>query len=72
MDASGLDVSATGVAQAYRAWLDVLVLDDLDAPRAADVEALGVKAVAAPIIMTGPESEIALARRVLDAIRNPR
>lgn len=68
MDASGLDVSATGVAQAYRAWLDVLVLDERDAGRSAEVEALGVRAVAAPIVMTGPESEIALARRVLDAV----
>jgi LPPG:FO 2-phospho-L-lactate transferase len=69
MAASGLPVSAAGVARAYRSWLDVLVLDERDRREAADVEALGVRPVFAPIIMTTGESEVALARRVLAEIR---
>jgi 2-phospho-L-lactate transferase/gluconeogenesis factor (CofD/UPF0052 family) len=65
MAASALPVSAAGVARAYRAWLDVLVLDERDRLEARDVEALGVRPAFAPIIMTSGESEIALARRVL-------
>ena len=37
MAASALPVSAAGVAQAYRSWLDVLVLDERDRLEAADV-----------------------------------
>jgi len=69
MAASALPVSAAGVAQAYRSWLDVLVLDERDRPEAADVERLGVRPTFAPIIMTSGESEVALARRVLAEIR---
>jgi hypothetical protein len=65
MAASALPVSAAGVAQAYRSWLDVLVLDERDRREAADVEGLGVRAIFAPIIMTTADSEVALARRVL-------
>jgi LPPG:FO 2-phospho-L-lactate transferase len=69
MAASALPVSAAGVAQAYRSWLDVLVLDERDRLEAADVERLGVRPTFAPIIMTSGESEVALARRVLAEIR---
>ena len=69
MAASALPVSAAGVAQAYRSWLDILVLDERDRPEAADVERLGVRPTFAPIIMTSGESEVALARRVLAEIR---
>lgn len=71
MTASGLPVSAVGVAQAYRPWLDVLLLDESDRAEASDVERLGVRPVVAPVIMRGREDEVALARRALAAARTP-
>jgi LPPG:FO 2-phospho-L-lactate transferase len=68
MAASALPVSAAGVAQAYRSWVDVLVLDEGDRLDAAQVEGLGVRPAFAPIIMTSAESEVALARRVLGEV----
>jgi len=65
MAASALPVSAAGVAQAYRSWLDTLVLDEQDRLEAPDIEGVRVRPAFAPIIMTTTESEVALARRVL-------
>ncbi len=69
MAASALPVSAAGVAQAYRPWLDVLVLDERDRAQAADVERHGVRPVFAPIIMTNGDAEVLLARRVIAEAR---
>ena len=69
MAASALPVSAAGVAQAYRPWLDVLVLDERDRAEAADVERHGVRPVFAPIIMTNSDAEVLLARRVVAEAR---
>jgi LPPG:FO 2-phospho-L-lactate transferase len=69
MAASGLPVSAAGVARAYAGWLDLLLIDERDRDRASDVRREGASPVAAPIIMASREDEIALARRVLAAIR---
>jgi LPPG:FO 2-phospho-L-lactate transferase len=68
MAACGLVVSAAGVARAYAGWLDRLVLDERDAPRAAEVVEAGVSPVTAPTIMGTRADEIALARRVLDLL----
>ncbi len=65
MAASGLPVSAVGVARAYAPWLDVLVVDERDADLVPEIAALGVRAVPAPTLMTSREAEGALARRVL-------
>jgi len=69
MAASGLPVSAAGVARAYRPWLDRLLLDERDRARAAEVLGEGTVPVLAPIIMATREDEIALARRVLGEVR---
>ena len=69
MAGAGLPVSAAGVARAYAAWLDALVLDERDAGGAAAVGREGARPVLAPIVMTSPEQEVALARRVLAAVR---
>jgi LPPG:FO 2-phospho-L-lactate transferase len=68
MAAAGVPVSAAGVAQAYRPWLDALLIDEEDAALADEVRGLGVRPEIAPIIMRDAEAEVALARRVLDAI----
>jgi LPPG:FO 2-phospho-L-lactate transferase len=68
MAASGLEVSAVGVAAAYAPWLEALLLDDVDAALAPRLEASGVRPILADTLMRGREGEIALARRVLEAL----
>jgi LPPG:FO 2-phospho-L-lactate transferase len=68
MAATGLPVSPAGVARAYAPWLDALIVDETDADLRAAVEAEGARCVSAPIIMKGPEDEVALARAVLEAL----
>jgi hypothetical protein len=68
MAATGLPVSAAGVARAYAAWLDTLVVDERDAPLVPEIETLGVRALAAPTLMTGREAETALARTILGCL----
>jgi len=68
MASAGLPVSATGVARAYRGWLDVLVLDEQDRALADDVRTAGASPVPAPTMMTSREAEVTLARHVLGAI----
>jgi len=72
MAALDLPVSAAGVAHAYRAWLDVLVLDEQDRSEAEEVAGLRVRPAFAPIVMTSRESEVALAHRVLAEVRAAR
>ena len=67
MSSAGLPVSAAGVAQAYRPWLDRLVFDEQDQALAGEVRALDVTPVPAPTMMSGREAEITLARHVLRA-----
>jgi LPPG:FO 2-phospho-L-lactate transferase len=68
MAATGLPVSAVGVARAYAAWLDHLVFDERDAAQAADVHGLGVAPVTAQTLMRTRADEVALARRILDVL----
>ena len=68
MTARGLDVSPIGVASAYAPWLDALVVDGRDRDLNGALEATGVRAVVADILMTDRASEAVLARRVLDAV----
>jgi LPPG:FO 2-phospho-L-lactate transferase len=68
MASSGLPVSAVGVARAYAGWLDLLVFDEQDRALAPDLQALGIAPVCAATIMASREAEVALARRVLEAL----
>ena len=68
MAARGLEVSALGVAAAYAPWLDMLMIDTMDAGLAARLEAGGVCPVVAETIVRGRDEEVALARRVLEAL----
>jgi LPPG:FO 2-phospho-L-lactate transferase len=75
MASAGLPVSATGIARAYAAWLDRLVLDEQDRALAGEIQALGVAPFPTPTMMSSRDAEIALARHVLDAageVREPR
>ena len=72
MAAAGLAVSASGVAEAYRPWLDALLIDEQDRALADDVRRHGARAEVAPIIMRDGEAEIGLAGCVLAAIAGAR
>ncbi len=60
----GTDPSAVGVAQLYASWAGTLVIDEADRDRAGEVEALGMRCVVAPIVMSTPERAEALASLV--------
>lgn len=68
MAAKGLPVSAVGVAQGYRPWLDILVLDRRDEGLVPDLVARGVTPLLADTLMTDRRTEAALARRMLEAL----
>lgn len=68
MAACGLPVSAIGVATAYAPWLDTLAVHEGDAPLAGALEARGVAVLVTDTLMTTPEKETALARRLLAAL----
>ncbi|MBI3028179.1 MAG: 2-phospho-L-lactate transferase [Candidatus Rokubacteria bacterium] len=68
MAAKGLPVSALGVAQLYRPWLDVLALDRQDERLAPDVAALGIAPLVTGTLMTDRRAEAALARAVVDRL----
>ena len=64
-----LPVSAVSIAEVYRPWLDLLVLDRCDTALAPEVARRGVRPVPAETLMTDAARETALARAVLDAVR---
>jgi LPPG:FO 2-phospho-L-lactate transferase len=64
----GIEASCVGVARAYRDLCDAFVIDDQDAARAREVEALGVRAVVTDTLMTDVHVAAALARRTLAAV----
>jgi LPPG:FO 2-phospho-L-lactate transferase len=67
----GIDVSCVGVAKEYAPFCSTLVIDAVDASRAAEVEQTGVRAVVADTMMHSPEIAAALARTTLDAMSAP-
>jgi LPPG:FO 2-phospho-L-lactate transferase len=68
MRAKGFEVSALGVADAYAGLLDQLVIDERDAHLAGGLSARGAHAIVTSSIMGSREREIALARRVMEAL----
>ena len=69
MASLGITPTAVGIAETYRDFLDVLVIDEEDRALAPAVEATGVRAVITQTIMRGPEEKRALAEAVLAAVR---
>lgn len=63
----GHESSALGVARIYRDLAAVMVIDDVDASLAADIEALGMTCVVAPTIMRDVETARALAHTTVTA-----
>jgi LPPG:FO 2-phospho-L-lactate transferase len=64
----GIDVSCVGVARVYAEFCSSLVIDAVDAARAPEVEAAGVRAVVADTMMRSPEIAAALAEQTLAAV----
>ncbi len=63
-----LEPSARQVAELYRDFLDVFILDQADRSSAAAIEALGMKAVVTDTIMRGRAEKVALAKATLEAL----
>jgi LPPG:FO 2-phospho-L-lactate transferase len=64
----GIEASCVGVARAYRDLCAAFVIDDQDAARASEVEALGVRAVVTDTLMKDLDVAAALARETLAAV----
>ena len=65
----GHESSALGIAHIYRDLAAVLVIDEQDAALAPEIEALGVRCVVAPTIMSQPGVAASLARAAVEAVR---
>jgi LPPG:FO 2-phospho-L-lactate transferase len=67
MAAQGFAVSIAGVADSYRDFLGLLVVDSQDAPAAEELRKTGLRVHCTPTIMRKNEDRIALAKAVLEA-----
>ena len=66
----GLGASAAAVAELYRDFLDIFVLDREDAHLREEVDGKGMKVVITQTVMNSPQTRQDLARTVLQALRN--
>ena len=64
----GLESSATAVAELYRDFVDVFVLDKVDATERSKVEALGMQALVTATVMKNRAARVALAHAVAIAL----
>src|ERR1022692_3454522 len=71
MAAQGFAVSIAGVAEFYRDFLDMLVVDSNDAPRSEELRKTGMRVHCAATVMRKVEDRIALAKSVLEAALQP-
>ncbi len=62
----GHEATSVGVAAMYRDLCDVFILDEQDCSLAPQIANLGIRPMAAPIIMRGEADKVALARIVLE------
>jgi LPPG:FO 2-phospho-L-lactate transferase len=68
MASQGLPVSIAGIAQAYREFLDILVVDTRDAQPAEELRRSGLRVHCANTVMNTPDEKAALARQVLSLV----
>jgi LPPG:FO 2-phospho-L-lactate transferase len=71
MAAQGFAVSIAGVADFYRDFLDLLVVDSQDAAAAEALQKTGMRVHCMPTIMRKHEDRVALAQGVMDAVMEP-
>jgi LPPG:FO 2-phospho-L-lactate transferase len=68
MSALGVEVSAYGVAQLYKDFLDIFLIDLVDSALKEKIESLGIKVVTCNILMKSFDDEINLAKYILSLI----
>ncbi|MCS7143207.1 MAG: 2-phospho-L-lactate transferase [Aigarchaeota archaeon] len=68
--ALNLDVSPVGVASLYRDFLDVMIIDDVDASRKREIEEMGIRCYVTDTVMNDLEDRKRLARFVLSIIED--
>lgn len=68
MAAQGLPVSIAGVAQAYREFLDILVVDNRDAKAGEELKQSGLRVHCSNTIMSTADEKVDLARQVLSLL----
>jgi LPPG:FO 2-phospho-L-lactate transferase len=68
MRAGGYEVSALGVAQVYRGFLDVLVIDERDAALGGEIERLGIRVAQGGTLMRDLDAKINLAQVVMQQL----
>ena len=64
----GLEVSAKGVAELYRDFLDIMVLDGADRALAPQIQSLGIAPVVTNTVMSSASDKAALAAATLRAV----
>jgi len=65
MSAVGAEVSAFGVAEMYRDFVDVFVIDNLDSGEAARIEGLGIEVIVTDTVMNEAADSERLAKAIL-------
>jgi LPPG:FO 2-phospho-L-lactate transferase len=68
MSALGIEVSAYGVAQLYKDFIDIFLIDTVDSALKGRMESLGIKVIVRNILMKSHEDEINLAKYILSLI----
>jgi LPPG:FO 2-phospho-L-lactate transferase len=69
MSELGLGSDALAIARFYAGLIDGLIIDRTDAGQAVAIEALGIRALVAPTVMTSLDDRIALAATTLGFAR---
>lgn len=65
----GIEVSPRGVAELYREFLDVFIIDQQDGEQVEVIEGIGIRAVVEQTLMTSMKRKKALAQTVLDVAK---
>ena len=66
VDFLGHEVSARGVADLYRDWVDAMLVDDADRDSIAEIEAMGLRSAATDTLMVDIDASMRVARAALD------
>ena len=66
MKGLGLEASSSGIANLYKDFLNVMVLDDSDSGEVEKIESLGIKSFVTDTIMTDDEKSETLSGKILD------
>lgn len=68
MRALGIEVSAYGVAELYKDFLDMFIIDNVDRSLKDCIKSLGIKAIVTNTIMKSIEDQMRLAKIVISEV----